>query len=639
MKKPLIIFLLNFLFAGALLAQNVADFADYKTKYKDKDIVYLQVKTGITIDIAKANLVVKENKFEEIYYNNYKAGAFSEDDIKYSQFSKLNKITASTLLPDNDKFKEVKVKDFKTQEILSDDAFYEDLFSTSFTFPSLREGAITKVNSTYTLSEPKFLAHQFVTRYYPVENYEFTIDADKNVDLEIKYFHTDSTNLVFTKTEKNGRILYTWKAANLKGYKTEDNAPSIYYYLPQIIPYIKTYKVKGVEKPVLRNIDDLVKWYRTTIKDIDTSRTDEMRTTVADITKDIKTDEDKVKAIYKWVQANIKYVANEYGLGGFVPRAPKLIFEKRYGDCKDMASIIVGLLKMVNIKAYYTWVGTNELPYTYEELPSSIVDNHMIATWVHNGKNYFLDATNHGLPITMPSMFIQGKEALIMKDDSAYEIVKVPVLPAEKNVVTDSVSFTTTDDKVEGTGILNLTGYYFTSTMSILDRIKDNTDKDKYMLKYLEKGNNKFNLAKYVIASSDTNMSINYSFDVANYVNKSGDEIYVNLNFQQLYKDEDLLKDERTLDYEMSFWGTYKMNVLFTIPQGYEVTYVPKDNTFFNDKFNYSIKYKNLGDKIDYTIEFTTKVLLMKKESFAAWNQMLKQIRGDFKETLVLKKK
>jgi len=421
-----------------VLPQKVSDYIDYPVRYKDKDVVYLNIRTEVMVDIGRSGLQIEERKFEETFYNNFKAGAFSEVNIQSSYFTKMKDVEASTLLPDDTKFKEIKVKKFKTKEVFDEDIFYQDLFSTSFIYPSLRQGAITRLKYTLDFKDPHFFPYVVLKKYYPVENFEFAINSDKDVVFDIKYFFTDTINIDFTKQEKGKRVIYTWKAKNLKSYKNEKNAPDYLCYLPQIVPYIKSYKVNNKEVPILRNIDDLFNWYNENISNLDHRHTDDMISTVGSIVKECRNDSEKVVVIYKWVQNNIKYVANEYGLGGFIPRHPYQIFEKRYGDCKDMATIIIELLDIADVKAYFTWIGTRDLPYSYEQIPTSLVDNHMIATYILNNRHYFLDATNSHNPMDLPSDFIQGKEGLIKKDAHRYEIIMVPEVPADTNLYSDT---------------------------------------------------------------------------------------------------------------------------------------------------------------------------------------------------------
>ena len=46
---------------------------------------------------------------------------------------------------------------------------------------------------------------------------------------------------------------------------------------------------------------------------------------------------EKAKAIFKWVQDNINYVAFGDGYGGFIPEGASATCDTRYGDCKAMS--------------------------------------------------------------------------------------------------------------------------------------------------------------------------------------------------------------------------------------------------------------------------------------------------------------
>ncbi len=638
MKNKLVL-LIFLAYSWVASSQNVADYVNYGTKYKDKDIVYLNLKTEISVDIGKTGLKIEETKYEEIYYNNYKAGAFSEGKIESSHFSKMKDIEASTLLPDNNKFKEIKVKDFKTQEVFEDDIFYQDLFSTSFIYPSLRQGAITKLKYTLDISEPHFFPFEIVKRYYPVENFEFVINADKNVEFDTKYFYTDSSNIDFTKVEKGGRYIYTWKASNINSYKKENRSPDYLCFLPQIIPYIKSYKLNNNNINVFRNIDDLFAWQNEKVAKIDHKHTDAMIETTNSLVKDCKSDHEKVAAIYRWVQNNIKYVANEYALGGFVPRHPYMVFDKRYGDCKDMATIIVELLDIAGIKAYYTWVGTRDLPYTYQQIPTNKVTNHMIATYIENGQYYFLDATNPYIPLEIPSSFIQGKESMIRISNEKYEIRKVPEVAADSNAHLDFLNLSIDQGKIKGNGNLQLKGYYFTNMKQSIERIKDATEKTKFMKSYLETGNNKCVIDKYDIIYNPNSLRINYEFTLSDHLIINNNEMYLNLNLSRPYEDFELFKDDRQLDYEFYFKSFLRANNIFTIPEAYEVSYLPKNSSYGDDTFSYSITYEIKGNTIVYHFTSRTNTMLLKPSAFQSWNKMIKQMRSDFKEVVVLKKK
>jgi len=55
----------------------------------------------------------------------------------------------------------------------------------------------------------------------------------------------------------------------------------------------------------------------------------ELRNIVDELTKDKSSNVEKVRAIYYWVQENIKYIDFEYALGGFIPREANNVFKKK----------------------------------------------------------------------------------------------------------------------------------------------------------------------------------------------------------------------------------------------------------------------------------------------------------------------
>ena len=69
------------------------------------------------------------------------------------------------------------------------------------------------------------------------------------------------------------------------------------------------------------------------------------------LTKGLKDDRAKVRAIYDYVVQKTRYVALEFGIHGFKPYRCAQIFARGFGDCKDKATLIVTMLGALGIKA------------------------------------------------------------------------------------------------------------------------------------------------------------------------------------------------------------------------------------------------------------------------------------------------
>jgi hypothetical protein len=86
---------------------------------------------------------------------------------------------------------------------------------------------------------------------------------------------------------------------------------------------------------------------------------------------------DKTEAIAEFVQKQVRYFGIEVGIGGFQPHSAGDIFQHRYGDCKDKATLVSALLSSVGIHSALMMVDTDR-GVVDPDAPST-VGNHMIA--------------------------------------------------------------------------------------------------------------------------------------------------------------------------------------------------------------------------------------------------------------------
>jgi transglutaminase-like putative cysteine protease len=64
------------------------------------------------------------------------------------------------------------------------------------------------------------------------------------------------------------------------------------------------------------------------------------------------------EAIFDWVSKNVTYVAVFFGSGRFVPNDTETIIQRRFGDCKDHATLMIALLAAKGIDAEYALISS-----------------------------------------------------------------------------------------------------------------------------------------------------------------------------------------------------------------------------------------------------------------------------------------
>ena len=478
MIKKSILFLFTVVFSTISNAQFSEEYTKYKEAYPDEERVRINDYTKMTLRVIDGEVKIDLDYTEEDIYLKQTSNYFAERSLSYTSFFDFNEIEAHTLVYTGKKYKKEKVKVFSHKDELSGSVFYDDSRSVNFIFPKLSEGSKSYLHYSERINDPHFMAGMYFGSYYPVLNTTYEIVVDKNINIMFKKFNTDTLNYEYTKADDGKFITHTWNIKNMNIYKSEGNTVNFRNYLPHIIPIIENYTSSEKGKvDVLGDVDELYNWYYSFICDINQKEpNEELVKTVNEITKDKTSDIEKVKAIYYWVQKNIKYVAFEYALGGFIPREANDIYTKKYGDCKDNSSILKEMLEIAQLDGHLTWIGTRDIPYTYDEVPTPAVDNHMIMSYIDGDNVYFLDATGRFYPLGLPTSFIQGKEALIAIDSNTHRIEAVPIMPAEKTFFKDSVFLTIEDNELKGSGTAMTNGYLKIDYYQALENQKDKHD-------------------------------------------------------------------------------------------------------------------------------------------------------------------
>lgn len=614
----------------------------FKSKYPEELAIYVHRGEVLNIVPEGDSLRLFSDVFEEMVHLKEQSEVFANKRVYGSHFNQVENLRAKTLLWEKNRYKEIVVSEFKKNTDRAQGIFYDDSYYYSFNFPSVGLRNRTQLEYREQLRDPKFLTGFIFSNYLPQAKVTFTIKTTKNVDLYFEVINDPDSKIKFSKTEKGNAVTYEWVGLGMPSLKTEERGPSLRYTAPTLICYVKSFQTKNGRKNVLSGLDDLYSWYYSFIEDLDKDDSDELKGIVRELQAKSETEIDLVKNVFYWVQSNVRYIAFEQGMRGLIPHPGSYVCEKRYGDCKDMANLIVTMLRMGGVKAYHTWVGTRDLPYRYTKVPTPLTDNHMIATYIsHDGTYYYLDATGEHTPFGLPSSMIQGKEVLISKSPTSYEVKEVPVIPMEVSFMTDSMHLQINDNTLKGTGVSTLNGFAKVFGAYELDRAETDLIK-KYVTKLLGKGSNKFYLDNYAVshlADRDTPTQIDYQFRISDYYQKVGDEIFVNLNLNKDYYNAFINTNLRKTPYENEYPYIRFEHISMKVPDGYEVEYLPENFSASDKLFGCEIKYAVDGDTILYRKKFYLNYLLLDVSDFGKWNDTVKKFSEAYKESVILKKK
>lgn len=605
--------------------------------FSNEDYIYLKRHENIKIDLSDHKFDISKQVSEQAEYLTSKKLYFANEVMPFDSFTSIENIDAYTYLPKTDK--KINVDYIETKREFDNGVFYSDQEAKYFTFPAVTEGAITNLNYTEIIKDPHFLGMFRFGSYVPTKSVQLSIEFPKNVNIGYIEFNTENIGLDFKKQELNDSNKYIWTVDNLKGFEGEADSESSLYYVPHIIVYIKSYEEDGKTHNVLNDTKDLYSWYASLVDQIDNTDLNKVYSIADNVTKSLKTNREKAEAIFNWVQGNINYVAFEDGLGGFIPRSAASVCSKRYGDCKDMANLLFEMLNHVGVTSYRTWIGTRDRHYSYLDVPTPIVDNHMINTVVIENDTIFLDATDSFVPFGMPSAFTQTKEALIGIDNSTYKIVKVPAQKPEQSVSIIKSHMTLEDETLKVSEQRDLTGYDKVDFITdFLYKKEDRTD-EEFLNTTLALGNNKTkytNFSKQNFDNKNTPLILNYDLNIENYTKTIGNKSYINMNIDRTLSQSSIDLKDRKYSKKIDFKFKKEFTSTLSVPEGYKINYLPEALSFDNPNYGYSISYTTNGNEIIQHKSIYINTLSIQNNEFESWNEFIKSLIKAYKKSIIL---
>lgn len=609
----------------------------FSQDFTNDDYIYLKRHENIKIELSNHKFDIAKHVSEQAQYLTSNKLYFANEVMHFDSFTSIEDIEAYTYLPKADK--KVVVDYIETKKEFDNGIFYSDQEAKYFTFPAVTEGAITNLNYTEIIKDPHFLGLFRLGSYVPTKSVQLSIEFPKNVTIGYIDFNTQNIGLNFKKEEMANSNKYTWTVENLQGFQGEEDSESSLYYVPHIIVYIKSYEEDGKVHNVLSETKDLYQWYVSLIHKIDTNDLKMVYDIADKLTKNIKSKREKAEIIFNWVQENITYVAFEDGLGGFVPRSAASVCTKRYGDCKDMANLLYEMLNHIGITSFRTWIGTRDRHYSYLEVPTPMVDNHMINTIVIENDTIFLDATDSYVPFGMPSAFTQTKEALLGIDDQNFKIIKVPAQKPEQSESTIISNMTLDQETLNVSEKRSLTGYDKVDFISEYTYKKGDKTDEEYLNTTLGLGNNKTkytNISKENFDNQNTPLILNYDLNIENYAKVIGNKSYVNMNIDRTLSKSNLDIKDRKYSKKIDYKFHKNFVTTFTVPKAYKVNYVPEESSFENPNYSFKIYYEVKDNQIIQHKTITINTLRIENDEFESWNDFIKSIIKAYKKSIII---
>ena len=601
-------------------------------------ILYKKRQLNIKINSSKP-LITQSDKIQKQYFNSFYK--HSTDYIFYSELEKLVSFEAYSEYENHKgKTKKVLVSSYTTRDIVEPGIFYGGNKIKEFVYPSLIENARTTLSTQKIIKDPHIISAFYFDNRLPSDKSILVLKVSQNIKIDYTLFNCDKLKINFSiDTLSNGDLKYEWVAQNIEKRVYEENSPSSAFYSPHINIRVKSYMKGSKEVGVCGSVENLYSWYNSLLDKIPKNMTsNSLDSLVNKLIEGDKSEIQKTITLFKWVQSNIKYIAFENGMSGFIPRNAYSVYHRKYGDCKDMANLLTTMLKMAKLKAYVAWVGTRKKPYSYYTNPSTVSDNHMITVVEIDNEYYIIDPTFSYQDFGEVPYYLEGKEVLVAIDEDKFKVIKARISSNEENQRIDSLLLNLNNEELYVSGKTTLKGNYSIKAMMLENRAKRN-NKEKWIEQYLNIGKTESNYENLDFEVKDKNYQLKYDIKLLDLYNKVGNKIYLELDIFNLYESIKIdFLNERKTQIENEYKNKRTIVYEIKLPKGYLIEYLPNSQSMKNEFFEVNTTFKLINNSVFVNVELIEDYLLLEASSSDAYIEYQKQIRKITNEQIVFRK-
>lgn len=345
------------------------------------------------------------------------------------------------------------------------DDYFDEGKQYEFALPQLKAGSIIEYQATTHQIKPfienewfssisfhfvKFLPSVNWLRIDPVLATHNTLTLPVDTDISIVNYNIEIEPTV-NKTAENKT--YTWQTTLQPEVVLEVEMPS----LDDILP--------SVHLSTIKHWSTVNHWFNDLY--LPTQKSDEKIIALAEtIFRQEMSEEEKVKAVFNYIQKNVRYIGAHVNRGGYKPHLASEVLSQAYGDCKDQTVLIIALLKQADIQAYPAMINTYPGAKFDDELPMLNFD-HMITYVETKTKKYWLDTSGQTGTFPGVSLNLENKKAFVV-NESAGAIITLPETTSADNVATIDIDFSLAKTTLNAQVSLDLVGHVETNLRNFI---------------------------------------------------------------------------------------------------------------------------------------------------------------------------
>jgi len=400
---------------------------------------------------------------------------------------------------------------------------------------------------------------------------------------------------------------------------------------------------------------DIAVWFNHLSSDRN-QPTPDIQQQVAKLTAGLTTQIDKIRALSTFVQRDVRYVEIKIGIGGFQPHPAQDIFFNRYGDCKDKATLLSAMLRVIGVDSYYVLINSSR-GVIHAEVPSLAFNHAILAIRLppeasdagiysnmddpQIGQVFFFDPTDQVTPFGFLPTSLQANLGLVVAGAGG-KLVELPLLPPTLNRFLRSGQLSLSPDGTL-TATVQEVRMGFPAALRRAELLgMPEAARRRFFEDVISASVSGATLVDYQIEGlndSGSNLIFKYRFFAPNYAKLVSGLMLVRPRVLG-QKGDDVMEDKKKREYPVEFDHTALETDLFDIvlPAGFTVDELPSPSSSVFGFGQYKSQFKTQGNILHYQRDYQINQVEVPVDQLSNLKQFFRDIAEDESNTAVLKK-
>ena len=427
-------------------------------------------------------------------------------------------------------------------------------------------------------------------------------------------------------------------ASNKPSVSQEPYGLPVHEVVPRVLFSLEKFHLAGVDGNA-KNWKEFGTWMNASLLEGMTTLDDDTVSEIQALVSDAKTDEEKARIIYDYVQRKTRYISVQIGIGGWKPTPAQEVHDLGYGDCKGLVNYTKALLEVVGVSSFYTVVYAGGEKRSLEKDFASLQGSHVILAIPKDDDYTWLECTSQTIPFGFLGDFTDDRDVLVIKPEGGF-IVHTPKYINDNNLQEiDGIYTIDVDGKLSGSARISSYGTQYDSRSGLIE-LEEKKQKRYYYNFFNSINNLKIDSINFINDRDKVNLQEKLVFTSKNYASKVGDDFTLTLNAFNRIGRMPKKEIERTGSFRID--RGYKDVDVVTIntPKEFKIQYLPEPVVLKSDFGEYVLNVEVINEtSLSYRRELNIKRGTFSKEDYKAYRQFLQTVAKYDNSKILLEKK